>query len=413
MMHILLIHQAFAALDEPGGTRHHELARLCVQSGHKVSIITSPVSYLTGKSTRKGRVTQDHEGLISIYRVPVYSAIHKSFIHRIINFFSFMITSFCRSIFIEKVNIVWGTSPPIFQSFTAWLVAKFKKKPFVLEIRDLWPAFAVEVGVLKNPLLIRLSLWLEKFLYTHADLIIVNSPGFISHIKANGGQNIHLIPNGADPIFFEKNPKTDLKIISVLANKKKQEKKFFIMYTGAHGMSNDLEIVLKSAKILQEHSNIHFVFVGDGKEKSSLIKEAHHLNLTNIDFIDPLPKTSMPSLLSNADACLAILKPVEMYKTTYPNKVFDYMACGKPIILAIDGVIREVIEKARCGVFCQPGDENALAKAILMLHQHPSLALRMGKNGRLYLSRHFNRATIADSFIGLLENEVEKWQIKS
>ena len=155
------------------------------------------------------------------------------------------------------------------------------------------------------------------------------------------------------------------------------------------------------------------MFVGDGKEKSSLIKEAHHLNLTNIDFIDPLPKTSMPSLLSNADACLAILKPVEMYKTTYPNKVFDYMACGKPIILAIDGVIREVIEKAQCGVFCQPGDENALAKAILMLHQHPSLALRMGKNGRLYLSRHFNRATIADSFIGLLENEVEKWQIKS
>jgi len=412
-MHILLIHQAFTALDEPGGTRHHEFSRLWTQAGHKVSIIASPVSYLTGKFEGKENITQEDKGLISIHRVSTYSALHKSFIHRIISFFTFMFSSFFKSISIKHVDIIWGTSPPIFQSFTAWLISKIKGKPFLLEIRDLWPAFAVAVGVLKNPLLIKLSLWLEKFLYTHADVIVVNSPGFISHIKSKGGNNIHLIPNGADPIFFEKIPEEGSKEIAFLANKKKREGKFFVMYTGAHGMSNDLEIVLKSTKILQEQAGIHFVFVGDGKEKPNLIKAAHRLNLVNLDFIDPLPKTSMPAILSLADVCLAILKPVEMYKTTYPNKVFDYMACGKPIILAIDGVIREVIEKAQCGVFCPPGDENALAETILMLYQQPALASRMGENGRLYLSRHFNRTTIANSFIHLLENEVNRWQKKS
>jgi hypothetical protein len=174
-MHILLIHQAFAALDEPGGTRHHELARCFAAQGHRVSIIASPVSYLTGKTEKIRKVTQDANGLITIYRVHTYPALHKSFIHRLFSFFSFMFSSFFKSLSIHHVDAVWGTTPPIFQSFTAWLVARLKHKPFILEVRDLWPSFAIAVGVLQNKTLIRLSLWLEKFLYTHADRIVVNS----------------------------------------------------------------------------------------------------------------------------------------------------------------------------------------------------------------------------------------------
>lgn len=407
-MHILLIHQAFAAIDEPGGTRHHELARHLAAKGHRVSIIASPVSYLTGKTEKPKKVVQDAGDLIMIYRTYTYSALHKSFFHRVISFFSFMISSFFKSLSIQNVDIVWGTSPPIFQSFTAWLVACLKNKPFLLEIRDLWPEFAIAVGVLKNKFLIRLSLWLERFLYKHADQLIVNSPGFIKHLESKGGQDIRLIPNGADPAFFQKPEELRAKY-----GQMDWRKKFVVLYTGAHGMSNDLQIVLQAANILRKNSDIHFVFLGDGKEKHNLKRSAAEMNLPNIEFLDPLAKTEMPGVISKADACLAILKPIEMYKTTYPNKVFDYMAAGKPVILAIDGVIREVVEQADCGIFCPPGNVQKLSETVLLLYNNKKEALRKGANGQKYLKEHFNRAIIAEDFLNVVKNTVETYGRKN
>ena len=260
-MHILLIHQAFAALDEPGGTRHHELARCFAAQGHRVSIIASPVSYLTGKSEKDRKTVYDAGGLIAIHRVYTYPALHKSFIHRIFSFFSFMLSSFFKALTIRNVDVVWGTTPPIFQSFTAWLVARLKGKPFILEVRDLWPSFAIAVGVLRNKTLIKLSLWLERFLYTHADRIVVNSPGFIPHIQSRGGENICLVPNGADPLFFSTAEQDRDRLFP------EWKRKFVVLYTGAHGMSNDLEVVLQAANLLQSYPSIRFVLLGDGKEK--------------------------------------------------------------------------------------------------------------------------------------------------
>jgi len=174
-MHILLIHQAFAALDEPGGTRHHEIAQYLVSQGHQVTIIASPVSYLTGRS--EPGLEKSQETGIKIMRVYTYSALHRSFFHRIFSFLSFMVSSFFAGLRVKDVDVVWGTSPPIFQCLTAWALSKIKRTPFLLEIRDLWPAFAIAVGVLTQPMLIVASEWLERFLYQHADLVVVNSPG--------------------------------------------------------------------------------------------------------------------------------------------------------------------------------------------------------------------------------------------
>ncbi len=407
-MHILLIHQAFAAIDEPGGTRHHELARHLAAKGHRVSIIASPVSYLTGKQEKQRSVVYDADGLITIYRTYTYSALHKSFFHRIISFVSFMVSSFFKSLSIQDVDIVWGTSPPIFQSFTAWLVARLKRRPFLLEIRDLWPAFAIAVGVLNNNFLIKLSLWLERFLYKHADQLIVNSPGFIEHLESKGGSNIRLIPNGADAAIFQNHEKTRRK-----DSYPSWENKFVVLYTGAHGMSNDLQVVLHAAEKLKDHEDIHIVLLGDGKEKLNLIQMATSMNLTNLEFLDPRPKTMMPEVISQADACLAILKPIDMYKTTYPNKVFDYMAAGKPIILAIDGVIREVVEKAGCGVFCPPGDAQKLSESVLLLYNNREETLKKGTQGQKYLKEHFNRVEIAEEFLNVVKNTVETYGRKN
>jgi glycosyltransferase involved in cell wall biosynthesis len=403
-LHILLIHQAFAALDEPGGTRHHELSRYFAEHGHRVTIITSPISYLTGKAhlSKIPWVEKQTDGeLITILRAYAYPSLHRSFAYRLINFFSFMVSSFLIGLGVKKVDIVWGTSPPIFQGLTAWALARLKRIPFLFEVRDLWPAFAVAVGVLHQSLLIKLSEWLESFLYHRADLVVVNSPGYIQHVQSRGAHQVELVPNGADTTMF--NP-------SVNGNAFRQANglgdKFIALYAGAHGLSNDLGVVLEAAKILLPHKNINIILLGDGKDKPALQARAISDDLENIIFLPPIPKVEMPFALAAANACIAILKPVELYKTTYPNKVFDYMAAGKPVLLAIDGVIREVIETAGAGIAVPPGDPEALANAILSLANDPELALRMGEQARSYVETHFDRASLASKFIDILDRLV-------
>jgi len=397
-MHILLIHQAFAALDEPGGTRHHELARYLAQKGHKVTVIASPVSYLTGNGQQK-RVRKQVDDLgVTIIRSYTLPVLHRSFVWRIFGFLSFMVSSFVTGLFVRKVDLVWGTTPPIFQGPTAWLLARLKGVPFLLEVRDLWPAFAVAVGVLKNKTLIRLSEWLERFLYKHADLVMVNSPGYIEHVKARGAREVALIPNGADPAMFD--PAEDG---AAFRQAQGLEDRFVVLYAGAHGLSNDLDVVLDAAALLKDNPAIRIVFLGDGKEKPRLQIRAAEMGLTNVLFLPPVPKSAMAEALAASDACLAILKPIELYKTTYPNKVFDYMAAGRPVILAIDGVVRQVIEEAQAGISVTPGDPVSMAKAITDLASNPAKCRKMGKNGRLAIENKFSRIELAEKFTALLE----------
>lgn len=401
-MHILLIHQAFAALDEAGGTRHHELARHLVGKGHRVTIIASPVSYLTGK-TRLKRIRwvekQEPEPGICILRTYTYSALHKSFVHRVFSFLSFMVSSFLVGIGVSDIDLVWGTSPPIFQGITAWLIARLKRVPFLFEVRDLWPAFAIAVGVLRNPILVRASLWLESFLYQHADRVMVNSPGFIEHVTQRGARQIELVPNGAEPEMFQ--PQSTG---AAFRQRHQLEDKFILLYAGAHGISNDLGVVLQCAALLRDRTDIQFLFVGDGKEKNNLQTQASQLALHNVLFLPSVPKDRMSEIFASADAGIAILKPLELYKTTYPNKVFDYMAAGRPVVLAIGGVICDVVESAGAGIAVPPGDANTMAKAIAELVAHPETSKNMGLAGRKYIEEYFNRRELADKLALVLEN---------
>ncbi len=424
-MHILLIHQVFAALDEAGGTRHHEFARYLAARGHRVTVITGPMSYLTGtplrpptvsphflrkwgESERGAKMGGEQEGGVRVIRAYNSRAPHQSFIHRAVFFMSFMVSSFWIGLGVKKVDVVWGTSPPIFQGVTAWLLARLKRVPFLFEVRDLWPQFAIAAGVLRSRTLIRLSLWLERFLYRRADRVMVNSPGYVVHVTERGAKRVDLVPNGADPEMFD--PADDgaaFRTRNLLADK------FVVLYAGAHGMSNDLGIALEAAKILQDvtvTSKVTVTFLGDGKEKANLQKQAADLGLTNVLFLPPVPKNEMAAVLAGADACLAILKPIEEYKTPYPNKVFDYMAAGRPVVLAIDGVIREVVETAECGVFAQPGDPSALAEAIRFLADNPERSRRMGLAGRRYLEKHFSRDKIAEQLLNILTSVAHSYQ---
>ncbi len=398
-MHILLIHQAFSSHNEPGGTRHYELARRWVARGHRFTVIASNLSYLTGQLTLDSGPTEEGKDL-HVRRAYALPVLHRSFIWRVVSFITFMLTSIWSALRAGPVDLVIGTSPPIFQAGSAWLVALLRRRPFLLEIRDLWPAFAIDLGVLQNPLLIRLSQWIESFLYRHARHLLVNSPAYRDYLIGKGASpaKISLIPNGVDPEMFDPAAGSES-----FRREWGLDGRFVLTYAGALGLANDIPTVLKAASQLQDEPQIHILLVGDGKERPNLEAMARTLHLANVTFTGSIPKRKMPEVMAASDACLAILKDIPMFRTTFPNKVFDYMAAGRPTILAIDGVIREVIEAAKGGIFVPPGDEFALAKAVSNLSRDRQGAREMGQAARDYVIKRFNRHEQAAHFVELIE----------
>lgn len=400
-MNVLLIHQAFASPNEPGGTRHYELARHIAESGHRFTIVASDLSYLTGNkiSGSKKLIETEMLGGIRLLRAYTYPSLHRSFVWRILSFVSFMVTSVLAAIRNGSVDVVMGTSPPIFQAVSAWIVSCIQQKPFLLEIRDLWPEFAIDMGVLTHPVLITASRRLERFLYRKADHILVNSPAYREYLINKGIQKekISLISNGVDVKMFDPTARG-----SVLRRQWRVENKFVVTYAGALGLANDIPTILRAAERLKDQQNIHFLLVGDGKEKANLEKMADRMELSNVTFAGSQPKSLMPEVLAASDACLATLQNIPMFGTTYPNKVFDYMAAGRPTVLGIDGVIRDVIEAACGGVFVPPGNDRLLADAVTMLAENPEKARKMGQCAREYVAVHFDRNEQAESFRRLL-----------
>lgn len=407
MAHILLIHQAFVLPNEAGGTRHYELAQHLVQQGHKFTIVASNLSYVTGKPVIDGKhiVQETSVDDIRVLRAYTYPSLHKSFFWRTISFLSFMLTSVWAALRAGQIDLVIGTSPPIFQAVSAWLVAFLRRRPFLLEVRDLWPEFAIDIGVLKNPLLIRLSRWLEQFLYARATHILVNSPAYRDYLLGKGlpESNITLIPNGVDPDIFA--PQGDGRKIR---DQFQLGDKFVVTYAGALGLANDIGTILHAAELLRVNQDIHFLLVGDGKERANLEAEARRLELSNITFAGAHPKGSIPDFLAASDACVATLRDIPMFRTTYPNKVFDYMAAARPTLLAIDGVIREVIEASGGGIFVPPGNPAALADAIRELSMDRERARAMGQAARRYVVEHFDRKQQAIAFAELVERLVKQ-----
>ena len=398
-MRVLLIHQAYASTAQAGGTRHHEFAQHLAGAGHEVVVIASPISYLTGTESRAESKIPGVE-VVSSW---TYSGRSTRFLSRIFNFLSFMVSSATSGVRRSSVDVVWGTSPPIFQALSAYVVSLVKRRPFLLEVRDLWPDFAIDVGVLKNPWLIRASRALERHLYRHAKAVIINSPGFRSHVLENGVDptRLHLVPNGVDVSMFPTTERNDS-----LREELGWSDRFVVMYTGAHGLANDLGVLVEAAGLLRDHPDVLFVLLGDGKERPRLLQRAAELSLDNIRFLPAVPKNEIPGYLTAADLGVAILKPIPMFATTYPNKVFDYMAAGRPTLLAIDGVIRAVIEEADAGLFVPPGEPEELARGVLRYRDDEDFRARQGINARSHVEAHFSRSSQAKNLEAVLSQVI-------
>jgi glycosyltransferase involved in cell wall biosynthesis len=406
-MKILLINQAFVSPDEPGHTRHFELAQFLRARGHELVIVASDLNYQTGQRTvqRRGLFAEQVIDGVRILRAYIYPALHRSYFWRTISFCSFMVSSVWTALSVKDVDLIMGTTPPIFQAVSAWFVALIRRKPFLLEVRDLWPEFGVSMGVLKNPMVIALARWLEKFLYVRATHILVNSPAYKEYMLDKGvlENKVTYIPYGTDVDMF--NPHVDG---SPVRRKLGLENEFVVIYAGALGQANDIDTILRAADRLNRESNIRIVLFGDGKERARLQTESVRMKLSNVIFAGVCPKKEMPLVIASADVCLAILQDIPMFRTTYPNKVFDYMASARGTVLVIDGVVRQVIESSDGGVFVQPANDEQLANTILELSKDSSRVKQMGINARAYLLKHLDRREKLNDTLILLERLVKQ-----
>ncbi len=401
-MHVLFIHQAFALPSEPGGTRHYELMKRCAKEGHEFSIVRSNLNYKTGRKTKAQELGEEKEfENLRIIKAFTPSFIHQSFFWRLVAYLVFMFSSLSNTFRVRSVDVVMGTSPPIFQAITAWISSILHRSPFLLEIRDLWPDFPVELGVLQNPIIIGLGRFLERFLYRRADHIIVNSPAYKDSITKKGiaADKISVVPNGVDVNMFDPNDKGE-----EIQQSLKLADKFIVTYAGALGEANDIPTIIRAAEHLKDHSEIHFLLVGDGKKRGDIESLVKKFELENVTLYGSVPKNEIPKLLAASDALVATLKNVKSFRKVYPNKIFDYMAAGRPIVSSIDGVIREVVEDSDGGIFVPPGKSAQLAEVIKELYNDPERRFEMGRSAREHVEENFHRDIQADQLTKVIEN---------
>ena len=281
-------------------------------------------------------------------------------------------------------------------------LSKVLNVPCIFEARDLWPQQAIDLGILKNPKVIALAEKLEMFIYNQSTAIVGVAQGTKKILVNRGfsGKKIAIIPNGVDINFFVPSEKQNR-----VREKYGLNGKFVVSYIGTMGLSQGLSVVIDAAESFS-HSNpeIHFLMVGEGADKNNLIRAKQEKGLNNITFLDGQPREKVPYFYAASDVCLVLLKDKPSFRSTIPAKIFEIMACAVPIILGIRGEAQCIIEKARSGICVEPERADSLIQAIQSLMKQPALRSELGRNGRGFVSEHYNREKLALSYLAVLES---------
>lgn len=411
-MNILLLHQYFLEKDDGGGSRFNELTRVWEEEGHHTTVLAGMVHHTTGKKRDqyKGKYTfiDPYSEKRTVIRCHVSEAYSRGFAGRLLGYFSFVFSSMYAGIFKArgKYDVIVATSPPLFVAGPAWLLSRWKRIPLVFEVRDLWPESAIDTGVLKSKALIRLSFWLEKFIYRRARLVNVLTPAFREKLVREKGvpaEKVLFIPNAADFSLSD----TLLRSFDRDAFRRQAgwAGKVVITYVGAHGVANHLIQVVETAERLRDRPEVHFVLIGDGMEKPMLREAVVQRGLTNVEFIDSVPKSRVFEYILASDFGMSVLKRVDTFKTVYSNKTFDYMACKRPIIMAIDGVSRQLVEESGCGVYVEPENPADFEEKIRrLLDLSPEAQAAMGERGYAFAKAHFDRSVLARQYLQAIQS---------
>lgn len=318
-------------------------------------------------------------------------------------YLSYMVTTIVNSLFLSKrpYDVVYATSPPLFVGLAGLVIAGMRRVPFVFEVRDLWPEAAVELGELQGSHYIRWAHAMADYCYKRARGIVCVTQGIYTALAAKRlpEQKLFVIKNGTNPeryrYLFERE----------LESKLGWKGRFVVLYAGVHGVGQGLETVLGAASVLLPVKPIRFVFIGEGPRKRELMEHASRRHLSNVEFLPEVSADEIAKYISLSSLCLVPLRKNELFKGALPSKMFDSWACGKPILLSVDGEAREELESARGGVFAEPENAGAMARAIMAMYRKPEQARQMGAKGRRYIhERGYIRAQQAGQLAHVIQN---------
>ena len=406
-MHILFLTDNFPPEGNAPATRTFEHAREWVDKGHKVTVISCAPNFPEGKVfegyKNKWLSKQKIKG-ISVWRVKTYITANEGFIKRSIDFFSFMVSSLFFGLFVRKVDVVVGTSPQFFTVISAWALAKFKRVPFVFELRDIWPASITAVGAMRGSWIIKILEKLELFLYRQADLIISVTHSFKSELQSRGvsADKIKVVLNGVDLSRYKPLPEKDKEF----SEKYHLQGKFVAGYIGTHGLAHALDSIIEAAELLKGENNIRIVFAGGGADRSRLERIVETRCLYNVVMIPRQPKENMQKIWSLCDVSLVSLKDTPLFSTVIPSKIFESMAMKIPIIISVpEGESTEIVRTEKSGLVIPPENSNSFVKAILKLEKDEDLYRDLADNSLLAASK-FNRKILALEMLSHIEELV-------
>lgn len=387
--------------------RLHSLSKFLVKNNHAVRVVTALPSY------PKNIIFEGYRGRLSkrevidavqVYRTWIFVSNSRGIVARLLNYFSFVITSFFKLLMMKRADFLICESPPLFLGITAVLITRFKRMKLVFNVSDLWPESAEKLNLVNNKFLLRLSYRLEAWIYKKSFFISGQTKGIVKNILTRFPEKkVVWFPNGVDFDFFDREHVP----VDWRAELKIKEDDFIVLYAGIIGHAQGLEVIVNAAGLCQ-HASIKFIIVGDGPEKERLVRMTETKGLTNVVFLPNLEKKKIPSLIQLCDAYIVPLKKLDLFKGAIPSKLFEPLAMGKPILLGVEGEAKELfIDEGKAGLFFEPENAIDLSSCLTELIKDRSLVIRLGLQGQEFVRENFDREVIHDRFLLSLQNENE------
>ena len=408
-MKILYVSQYFPPEMGAPAARAAELSRHWAAAGHEVTVLTGFPNHPTGvvppeyrKKFRRMVAREQTDG-VNVVRTWLLPFPNRKAYERMLNYSSFCISAASTGLFVSRPDVVIATSPQLLVGLSGWWIARWKRVPFVFEVRDLWPESLVAVGMGESDSLLHRTLGkIAGFLYRHSDRVTVVTPAFEDYLVEHWHvprEKISVIENGVETQLFSPEPATELR------RELGVEGKFVVSYIGTMGMAHGLETIVSAASQLQNtNPEIVFMMLGEGTYKDRIVALARERALGNIRFVDQQAREKIPAYICASDVCLVLLKKTDLFKTVIPTKMLEFMSCARPVILGVDGQARTILEQAGGGLVIEPENSEALMNAIRHLAANRETALELGRRGREHVARRFSRGQTAEKYIRVLEH---------
>lgn len=403
-MKILFLTDNFPPEVNAPATRTYEHCQEWIKDGANVTVITCAPNFPHGKlyAGYKNRLFQkENIDGIEVIRVWSYMSSNHGFIKRVLDYLSFSFMSFWVGLF-QKFDVIVATSPQFFTTWTGYGLSKIKRKPWIFELRDIWPESIKTVGALKQGYILNILEKIELFLYRDATKVVAVTDAFKTNLIGRGinRDKIEVVTNGSNLELFSTRNK-DIKLLQKL----NLEDKFIVGYIGTHGLSHSLDFIVHSITKITDKT-IHFLFIGDGAMKQTVVEIANILNLKNITFLDAIPKEEVPNYLSICDISLAPLKNEENFKTVIPSKIFEASAMEKPTLLGVRGQAQEIIEQYNAGICFEPENEKDFIEKLMIIKDEE--IYKECQKGCSALADAYDRKKLARKMLMIIENSLNK-----